>query len=290
MGEQVLQARDVETDMGFGIPGKSPDLSPVDPRWPEYIEQRRIRITDARPIAGRLSLDREGIELHAHPVTLDDYFDQDAVANVLVPPTLDLIARLSGTPEVFLLETVVRAEPGLKRQRADLAANRVLSYAARAHLDGDETMFRDWAAHLLPATYPARYAAAPFAVYNIWKPIRRVENNPLAFCSAVSFTDADLVDAFSTGLDQSLTQDEYLPEQIRYFHLAHAPGQQWYYFADMLPEEAVVFKQWDSRPDHAGRVAHGAFVDPASKPGSPPRQSVELRVIAFFPTSATDTS
>ena len=48
-------------------------------------------------------------------------------------------------------------------------------------------------------------------------------------------------------------------------------------------EEAIVFKVYDSEKDGRSRFTpHTSFLDPATSPGAPPRQSIEARTLAFF--------
>jgi hypothetical protein len=46
--------------------------------------------------------------------------------------------------------------------------------------------------------------------------------------------------------------------------------------------EAMVFKLFDSDADAVQFTAHSAFADPTAPADAAPRQSVELRTIAFF--------
>jgi hypothetical protein len=51
----------------------------------------------------------------------------------------------------------------------------------------------------------------------------------------------------------------------------------------MRPEEAIVFKCYDSMKDGRSRwSAHAAFDDPNSPPDAPARESIEIRTLAFF--------
>ncbi len=51
----------------------------------------------------------------------------------------------------------------------------------------------------------------------------------------------------------------------------------------MRREEAIVFKVFDSMKDGRARWgAHTAFDDPTSPPNAPPRESIEIRTLAFF--------
>src|SRR5260370_1448483 len=49
------------------------------------------------------------------------------------------------------------------------------------------------------------------------------------------------------------------------------------------PDEALVFKVYESLNDGRARwTAHTAFVDPTSPPHARPRESIEIRTLAFF--------
>jgi len=51
----------------------------------------------------------------------------------------------------------------------------------------------------------------------------------------------------------------------------------------MRRNEAIVFKCYDSERDGRARwTAHCAFDVPTSSPGAPPRESIEMRTLAFF--------
>ena len=48
-------------------------------------------------------------------------------------------------------------------------------------------------------------------------------------------------------------------------------------------DEALVFKVYDSEKDGRARfTAHVSFEDPSTPPDAPPRESIEVRAIAFF--------
>ncbi|MNC99854.1 hypothetical protein D3C83_182810 [compost metagenome] len=51
----------------------------------------------------------------------------------------------------------------------------------------------------------------------------------------------------------------------------------------MQRNEAMVFKCYDSLKDGRARwTAHCAFDDPTAPPNVPPRESIEMRTLAFF--------
>ena len=58
-------------------------------------------------------------------------------------------------------------------------------------------------------------------------------------------------------------------------------NNRWYYISQMTPEEALVFKQYDSKTDgRARQVPHSAFQ--CAEDFGPPRQSVEVRALLFW--------
>jgi hypothetical protein len=65
--------------------------------------------------------------------------------------------------------------------------------------------------------------------------------------------------------------------------LRYSPAHRWYYFPDMDVSEALLLKCYDSETDGRARfLPHSAFDDPTSPPDAPPRESIEVRTIAFF--------
>jgi len=66
------------------------------------------------------------------------------------------------------------------------------------------------------------------------------------------------------------------------YRVAFNPTQRWLYIPDLQPDEALLIKCWDSDASVARFAPHTGFEDPSTPPGTPPRQSIEFRTIAFF--------
>ena len=47
-------------------------------------------------------------------------------------------------------------------------------------------------------------------------------------------------------------------------------------------DEVLVFKQFDSAEDMPCYTPHAAFAHPATPPGTPPRESIEIRCLLIF--------
>lgn len=111
-------------------------------------------------------------------------------------------------------------------------------------------------------------------IINVWRPIRRVDRDPLAVAEAASVRDADLV---PTGLIYPNRRGETL--QVRYDQ-----EQKWWYKSAMEPGEVLLIKCFDSKEDgRARRVPHTAFVDPGADVDAPARESIEVRALVFHP-------
>ena len=94
----------------------------------------------------------------------------------------------------------------------------------------------------------------------------------LAVCDARSVAAGDLVAA-----------DIHYPGRSGEIHLVrHSPRQAWHYFDRMDRHEALVFKQYDSNPRVARFTPHAAFEHPHTPPGTPPRESIEARLLVLY--------
>jgi hypothetical protein len=113
-----------------------------------------------------------------------------------------------------------------------------------------------------------------FAINNVWRPIAGpLLRSPLALCDAASLEDENLV-----------ASDLRYPDRTgEIYGVTFNPRQRWYYFPKMQPDEAVLIRCFDSARDGAARFsAHGAFDDPQTPAGAPPRESIEVRTLVFY--------
>ena len=64
----------------------------------------------------------------------------------------------------------------------------------------------------------------------------------------------------------------------------------WYYFPAMTRDEVVLHKQFDSDTTRTARNCfHTSCKDPAAPEDIPPRQSIELRAMVYFPDHRPNT-
>jgi hypothetical protein len=112
---------------------------------------------------------------------------------------------------------------------------------------------------------------------NLWRPIRPVERTPLALCDAATVAAHDLNDSeVRGGLNDPSRPSLYG------FNLSYSAAHRWYYAPRMQPDEMLAFKLFDTESDRIQWTAHTAFSDPSASADAPPRESIEIRTLAFF--------
>ena len=117
-----------------------------------------------------------------------------------------------------------------------------------------------------------------YAEINVWRPIRGpLLRSPLALCDATTLSEENLV-----GSDL-----RYPDRTGETYAVTYNPNQRWYYFPKMQADEVVLIRCFDSALRGAHRFsAHTGFDDPTSPADAPPRESLEVGTLVFFPPGA----
>lgn len=228
----------------------------------------KMTIRDGRTIADRLSLDREGFIFVKHDTKVRDFFDEAEVLSVYYPETEELVKSHSGAKRVLVFDHTLRSADSALRERKKISGP-----VRNAHNDYTEWSGPQRVRDLLPDEAD-ELLKRRFAVIQTWRPIRNpVEREALAIADARSIATKDLVPSARV-----------YPNRVgEVYHCTFNPEHRWYYFPKMQRNEAMVFKCFDSLRDGRSRwTAHCAFDDPAGSPASPPRESIEMRTLAFF--------
>jgi len=233
-----------------------------------------VQIHDIRQLPAPPHIDREGFELWHAPSSVRDFLDDDEVRATYYPELEQLALAATGASRARVFDHLVRRREegrpvlgfGRSKGRGPVAAN------GRIHNDYTEASGARRLA--LVVTDPQELIAVRrHAIVNVWRPTRNpVLDTPLALCDAGSVARADLV-----------------PGEVRYanrtgeiYLLRHSPRHRWFYASALEPQEALVFKQYDSRTDGIARFTpHTAFDQPVH-PATPLRESIEARVLVVF--------
>ena len=233
-------------------------------RYQEY----RMPVYDGRAIAYRLSLEREGFIFVEHPTKVRDFYDEEEVRSIYYPETEQLVKAHSGATRVLVFDHTLRSADSATRETKQISGP-----VRNAHNDYTEWSGPQRVRDLLPGEAD-ELLKRRFAVIQTWRPIRNpVEREPLA-----------IADARSIGTKELIPSSRVYPDRVgEVYHCTFNPEHRWYYFPKMQRHEAMVFKCFDSMKDGRARwTAHCAFDDPAAPPDAPPRESIEMRTLAFF--------
>jgi hypothetical protein len=269
----LLQNDVVEADLTYLVPsGEKPfsyNFLPPPPGQPQRsgrYEPQRVAIRDARPIAWRLSLDRQGFALQRHVSRVTDFYDEPALSAIYYPEIESLVKSVTGASKVVVFDHTLR-------NGSDSKAAGIREPVQRVHNDYTVKSGPQRVRDLLPAAEAEALLQHRFAVINVWRPIRGpVLRSPLALCDAESMSPQDFI-------ANDLIYRDRIGET---YAVAHSPWHRWFYFPDMQTDEVVLIKCYDSDTSRARFTAHTAFEDPTAPANAPPRESIEIRTLAFF--------
>ena len=245
------------------------DPPPGIPRTTGKSESHSVLIHNARR-EQQLSLDRQGFQLVRHETAMQDFYDRAEVEKVYYPEIEMLLRQVTGAEKVVVFDHQVRNiqlfRKGEKQAR---------DYALTVHNDYTATSGPRRVRDHLPPEEAEQRLQYRFAEINVWRPIRGpVESWPLAVCDALSIEPKDFVPADFVYRDK-------VGEVYRF---TYNPEHRWFYFPRLQRNEAILLKCYDSKEDGRARFsAHTAFDDPTSGPDAPPRESIEVRALAFWP-------
>jgi hypothetical protein len=242
------------------------------------LEPHRVEIADARQAEPPPSLDREGFTLVPHRSVVTDFEDATQIANIYPAEIEALIKAVTGADHVVARGTVLRFS---QQKNRDAYVNSLP--AGFVHVDTSRESFAQFAAqHIAGRPDEAALLAGRYAAFNIWRVLTPPPQDlPLALCAANSVTEADRV----TG---EARVDGVGIEEFRFgSSLYHAnPRHRWFYYRDMFPDEALIFRQFDTADPAIVGVPHVAFADPSAEHPIP-RASAEIRAFAYWKEKGT---
>jgi len=231
-------------------------------------DPRKIAIHNGRPHAAEFMLDRDGFRFVPHDTKVRDFLDEDEVRRVYYPEMEALVKMESGAARVVIFDHTLRTADDEVRE-----VRKIREPVRRVHNDYTEWSAPQRVRDLLPNEADALLKRR-YAIVQVWRPIRHpVESFPLAICDARSVSPEDFV----------VSERRYPNRVGQTYAIKYNSQHRWYWFPRMRRDEALVFKVYDSLKDGRARwTAHTAFDDPSSPPGARPRESIEIRTLAFF--------
>jgi hypothetical protein len=240
----------------------------LDVRTGGTVDPHDMTIRNGRHETRDFTLDRNGFHFVPHPTKVTDFFDEGQIKRVYYPEMEALVKAESDAKRVVVFDHTLRTADDELREKT-----KIREVVRRVHNDYTEWSGPQRVRDLLP-NEADDLLRGRFAIIQVWRPIRHpVETFPLGICDARSVTEKDFV-----------ISERVYPDRVgQTYATAYNPQHQWYWFPRMRRDEALVFKVFDSEKDGRARwTAHTAFEDPTSPPHARPRESIEIRTLAFF--------
>jgi len=264
----------VEANMRYIVDDGVPPVMYVD--WPEEehkahlpkYEERRVKIRNGRPEKMEFNLKTHGFAFVEHKSAVVDFYDDGNVKTVCYPEVQTLISNLIKCQEVLVFDHTIRTSDD------DIVAK----FGVRQPVKGVHNDYTEKSAHqrlrdILGLDRAEEALKQRFAIVQVWRPIKTIESDPLAICDGRTIPQSGFI----------MMERRYSYRTAEVYHISYNPNHEWLYFPKMTPNEALVFKVFDSDKNAGCRfTAHSAFEDPNSPATACPRESIELRALALF--------
>lgn len=232
-------------------------------------EEHKVLIHDARRGAQDLDLDREGAAFTTYPSRVRDFYDEAELDTAAHAEAAAIVAKVTGASRVEVFDHTLRRR---NSETPDRTSGLPRQPVMRVHNDYTEgsgpQRVRDLMGDEAEALLGKRYA-----FINVWRPLKGpVLDTPLAVCDARSVKPSDWV----------ASDMVYKDRRGEIYVTTFSPEHRWLYFPKMTPDEVILIKCYDTVRDVARFAPHSAFTDPTTPADAPPRESIEIRTVAFF--------
>jgi hypothetical protein len=233
---------------------------------------RPVPIQDARHRVTSPSLDVEGFRLYPHQSAVKDFRNRAEVEELHVEEIRRLLLAVSGADEVIVTGAGILRFGERSAESGALNNSRPARFV---HIDCSDATAASFYARSRPEN---GHRVRRSAQYNVWRALTPPPQDvPLAVCDARSIAAEDLIAA-----DAIFDRDGKVAFSFEALLLRHDARQRWFFYSNMGPDEALVFKTNDTDGNCAHCVPHGAFDNPDCPEGVVPRASLEMRGIAYW--------
>jgi hypothetical protein len=231
-------------------------------------DPHHVTIHNGRQTANDFVLEKNGFAFVRHDTKVRDFYDETEITRIYYPEMVELVKAQSGAKRVVVFDHTLRSADDELRE-----AKKIREVVRRVHNDYTEWSAPQRVRDILPDE-AEELLKRRFAIIQVWRPIRHpVETFPLA-----------MADAQTLSPDDMIVSERRSPGRIgQTYAIKFNSAHKWYWFPRMRREEAYVFKVFDSMKDGRARwTAHTAFEDPTTPNNAHPRESIEIRTLAFF--------
>ncbi|KAI1813345.1 hypothetical protein GGS20DRAFT_599346 [Poronia punctata] len=255
-----------------------------------------IKVTDLRGREADFKIHANAFEVCRWKPSTDSLED-DEIKKIVFPEAEEFIKKVTGATRVHCFSHLIRQSTfeqnleALKQLEAIRGKDNISDNegfgktvpARYAHVDQSGKGARSLLSDHLPEE-AEKLTRTRWGTVNLWRPLVRVQRDPLGFCDGRTLSEEDLVPidtvpppkGTSSFYEAISRGDGFQTYEIRY-----NPRHEWYYLSEMEPEEALIFKCYDTKDSSRSRCCHSSFRNP-EYPDAPPRESMEMRFFVFY--------
>ena len=245
-------------------------------------ETHSVLIHDGRPIANHFTLNEHGFTLLPHKSKVSDFDDKAQINSVYLKEMEQVLLAATGADSFspFGVPTI--------RSSAAKPGGTVQEPGADVHVDLSPDRVNQRAETVYQNAFPTGPGFKRFIATSFWRCLSPGPQDwPLALCecgsvSADEGTPSTLY--FVDEMPDEKTRMGYIPgeeQQMAGSAFNYNPAHRWWFFSNMIPDEVVILKFYDSDHSRAWRVPHTAFFD-NTQANAVTRKSIEVRSIVFF--------
>jgi hypothetical protein len=286
--------RSTQTNLNYLMPGPkinrrfvSAGVEVNTGRYGPYL----TTIRDGRSIKDHFSFDKHGFKLLDAPTFVHDFHDKEEIEAKYKDEVRDYVRKAFGADIVVPMNWMTRTSGDIPKPKETDGPYRhyggTQPPAGEVHVDTEPSRQLAAAQRAYESARPGGPGFKRFIISSFWRTFSPPPQEcPLAVCDARSVRDDEgtpnvlwVVDKIPEGDAMFAPMDDDKQLAAAIFH--HSPDHRWWYFSDMMRDEALLFKFHDSDNRVGWRTPHTAFWD-ESFPGANIRESIECRSIAFF--------
>uniref|UniRef100_A0A7S3JSX8 GST N-terminal domain-containing protein n=1 Tax=Aureoumbra lagunensis TaxID=44058 RepID=A0A7S3JSX8_9STRA len=237
-----------------------------------------IEMNDGRKL--NALFDKNGFELRDWPTKVKNFHDEKEVKSIYYDEIVELVKAATGASLVLVFDSTIRETSQINLNALDGGS---AAPVQRVHSDYTEQSAPRRLEQLVRKdeffgikSVPRSLLHCDYTFVNVW---RSIDQNNVIKRRPLAVLDKNSVDH---SKDTMIYELRFPDRTGQTYSLRYNKNHQWYYFPQMTAHECLIFNNFDKRSKFSG-VFHTAFDDPNTKARDPPRRSIEVRTVAFFP-------
>ena len=235
----------------------------------EDLRVHEVEVRNARCCTQQWDLDIQGVKLVQNKTAVKDFYADD-VQHLFYKEVKELLLQhIPGARRIEIFDHTFRASTAELRKQLVCREP-----SASVHNDYTANSARKRLLDVLPEEAKLLLSqGGRFAIVNLWRSATgTVESAPMTFCDSTTIdVEKDLIPI------KRVAKDRVGEIQLAEYN----PSHRWYYWPRLKPDEALLFKTFDSSDSGVNKFTlHTALEEVGDL--SVPRQSIEVRAFVFF--------